>query len=387
MKKASCVLIIVLLLLLEISAKAEWVSIVELRQQVDEMGRWIQNYTDTYGRQIEVDVLPMIPNVEVVPILRVEPLDVVPDQIHPDIPLTTTNNEEGSRHYYDSETGEWMRLYEVCKGTICIEYANQDISSKEETGQFGSLRGKSFCLDESNPDISYKERSILKGCVETISHVMKKIFPDKTPEYSFIWLEEISEDVPCAVLALRQKIAGIPVLMGAGDPVAYASEEEIGFPKPDRSDAAKIQLCNRLEADEKMISYLDGTCRMEIEPIQKTEQLEEDVPLCSFDKVQSTVEKLIQNGYIRRVYALRFGYCCYRDVEGGNVLYPVWQIECDYAFDSAKQLSPDESYPVMERMHYSTMIVNAQTGEFMNPVKLKDRLLDAPKVTSWKDVR
>ena len=58
MKKASCVLIIVLLLLLEISAKAEWVSIVELRQQVDEMGRWIQNYTDTYGRQIEVDVLP-----------------------------------------------------------------------------------------------------------------------------------------------------------------------------------------------------------------------------------------------------------------------------------------------------------------------------------------
>ena len=36
MKKASWVLIIMLLLLLEISAKAEWVSIVELRQQVDE---------------------------------------------------------------------------------------------------------------------------------------------------------------------------------------------------------------------------------------------------------------------------------------------------------------------------------------------------------------
>ncbi len=46
-------------LLLEISAKAEWVSIVELRQQVDEMGRWIQTIQNTYGRQIEVDVLPM----------------------------------------------------------------------------------------------------------------------------------------------------------------------------------------------------------------------------------------------------------------------------------------------------------------------------------------
>ena len=52
---------------------------------------------------------------------------------------------------------------------------------------------------------------------------------------------------------------------------------------------------------------------IEIEPVRKIGQLE-DVPLCSFDKVQ-TVEKLIQNGYIRRVYALRFGYCCYRDVE------------------------------------------------------------------------
>ena len=60
---------------------------------------------------------------------------------------------------------------------------------------------------------------------------------------------------------------------------------------------------------------------------------------------------------------------------------------CLHTFVDRLQLSPDESYPVMERMHYSTMIVNAQTGEFMNPVNLKDRLLDAPKVTSWKDVR
>ncbi len=76
---------------------------------------------------------------------RVEPLDVVPDQIHPDMPLTTTDNEEGSRHYYDSETGEWMHLYEVCKGTICIEYANQDISSKGDRSVWKPAR-KVFLL-------------------------------------------------------------------------------------------------------------------------------------------------------------------------------------------------------------------------------------------------
>ena len=387
MKKASCVLIITILLLLEISAKAEWVSIVELRRQVDEIGRWTQNYTDTYGRQIAVDILPAMPNVEAVPILSVEPMNVLLDQIHPGMLLIAANNEEGSRHYYDSETGEWMRLYEVCKDTMSIEYANQDISAKERADELGSLRGKSFCLGEFNLDMSYKERSIPKGYKQAISHVMETLFSDKKPEYAFTWLEEVSEDIPCSVVTLRQKMEGIPILMGAGDPVAYASEAEIGFSKSDGSDAAEIRLCNRLESDEKMMSYLDGTCRIQIAPIQEIGRLDEDVPLCSFDKVQNTVEKLIQNGYIRRVYALRFGYCCYRDVERGNVLYPVWQIECDYAFDPSKQLSPDESYPVMERMHYSTMIVNAQTGEFMNPVELKGRLLDAPKVISWKDVQ
>lgn len=387
MKKAGCVLIIVLLFLLEISAKAEWMSVVELRQQVAEMGRWTQTYTDTYGRQITIDILPAMPNVEVVPILRVEPMNVSLDQIHPDMPLVAANNEEGSRYYYDSETGKWMRLYEVCKDTMSIEYANQDTSSGGGLDEFGSLRGKSLCIDKSNLDISHKERCILKGYKQTVDYVMEILFQDNKPTYSFTWLEEVSGDVPCSVMTMQQKIGGIPVLMGAGDPIAYASEAEIGFSKPDGSDNVEIQMCNRLESDEKIISYLDRICRIQIAPIQKIGQLDKDVPLCSFDKVRNTVEKLILSGYIRRMYALRFGYCCYRAADGGNVLYPVWQIECDYAFDPAKQLSPDESCPVTERTDYSTMIVNAQTGEFMNPVELKDRLLDVPNVISWKDVR
>ena len=387
MKKASCVLIITILLLLEISAKAEWVSIVELRRQVDEIGRWTQTYTDIYGRQIAVDILPAMPDVEVVPILSVEPMNVSLAQVHLGMPLIAANNEEGSRHYYDSETGEWMRLYEICEDTVSIKYANQDTSAKERADELGSLRGKSFCMDESNLDMSYKDGNFLKGYKQTIDHVMEILFSDKKPEYAFTWLEEVSEDILCSVVTLRQKVEGIPVLMGAGDPIAYASEAEIGFSKPDGSDNVKIQLCNRLESDEKMISYLDRTYRIQIAPMQEIGRLDEDVPLCSFDEVRNTVEKLVLNGYIRRVYALRFGYCCYRAAAGGNVLYPVWQIECDYAFDPAKQFSPDESCPVTERAHYSTMIVNAQTGEFMNPVELKGRLLDAPKVISWKDVQ
>ena len=36
---------------------------------------------------------------------------------------------------------------------------------------------------------------------------------------------------------------------------------------------------------------------------------------------------------------------------------------------------------------YRTMIVNAQTGEFMNPVELKEKLLDCPEIITWEDIQ
>ena len=121
-----------------------------------------------------------------------------------------------------------------------------------------------------------------------------------------------------------------------------------------------------------MIAASDGSCRIQIAPMREIGLIAEDVPLCSFDKVRHAVEEQILSGHIRRVYALRFGYCCYRASDGGNVLAPVWQIECDYAFDPAKAMEPDDSYPIAERAHYSTMIVDAQTGEFVNPAEMKN---------------
>ena len=37
-------------------------------------------------------------------------------------------------------------------------------------------------------------------------------------------------------------------------------------------------------------------------------------------------------------------------------------------------------------LDYHTMIVNAQTGEFMNPADLKDNLLKCPDIITWNDI-
>ena len=54
-------------------ASSDMVSISELRQQVEAMGRWTKTY-EAHGRTIEVDVPIIVPEVEKVPILSAVPV-------------------------------------------------------------------------------------------------------------------------------------------------------------------------------------------------------------------------------------------------------------------------------------------------------------------------
>lgn len=51
-------------------ANSDMVSISELRQQVEAMGRWTASY-EAYKRKIEVDIPIDIPEVDAVPIVQV----------------------------------------------------------------------------------------------------------------------------------------------------------------------------------------------------------------------------------------------------------------------------------------------------------------------------
>ena len=65
---ALCVLMIVPTLVL---ASGDMVSISELRQQAEAMGRWTKTY-EAYGRTIEVDVPIIVPEVDELPIVTVQ---------------------------------------------------------------------------------------------------------------------------------------------------------------------------------------------------------------------------------------------------------------------------------------------------------------------------
>ena len=70
MKKMLIALCTLLLMLTLTNASAEIVSISELRQQAENMGRWTQNY-DTLNGEVSIDIPIIVPEVGIVPILQV----------------------------------------------------------------------------------------------------------------------------------------------------------------------------------------------------------------------------------------------------------------------------------------------------------------------------
>lgn len=138
-------------------------------------------------------------------------------------------------------------------------------------------------------------------------------------------------------------------------------------------------------------AYVDGGYFFYCVPLKESGVVCKDIPLCDMEGVLESIEERIKAGNIRKVHALRFGYCCYKGEKDGDILlYPVWEVECDYYYnpkEETKNYEEIEDAPITSGLQYRTMIVNAQTGEFMDPFELKDKILDCPEIITWEDVQ
>ena len=103
MKKLIVTFFVLLLVPVLATASTNMVSITELRQQAENMGRWTQTY-EAHGRTIEVDIPIIVPEVEKLPIITVVPYLAVEDQrLTRDGTLMEKIGEEG-----------WYSVYEEC---------------------------------------------------------------------------------------------------------------------------------------------------------------------------------------------------------------------------------------------------------------------------------
>ena len=380
------------------SVRAECISINELQTEANI--EWKKEYVDRYGRTISVDVTPIIPQVDKVPIQIMEnqilPVENVLN-IYPQSMVQEEKREEDNviiMNYLNQDKNERGAVY-ICESDgklVLFEYDDLNTKIKKTTTKLESFSGIQYCSNEVDRLYPYFDGYdfTVQDSIDCANKELGKFFPDYDLDLDMTWVTIVPNTRPCYYCKLRQKIDGIPILMGAGDITYGANEKEMGFkfPKSWKTKGEEYWGCFRPPIWD-FIAYVDGGYKIQFRPLKKFVSVVDDVPLCTFDEVISSVEKQIEKGNIRNVYEIRFGYCCYLDENEQIVLYPVWQIECDYLFNPKKE---QKHYTEMKDtqitlgLDYHTMIVNAQTGEFMDPAELKDNLLKCPDIITWDDI-
>ena len=380
------------------SGRAECISINELQTEANI--EWKKDYVDRYGRTVSVDVTPIIPQVDKVPIQIMEnqilPVENVLN-IYPQSMVQEEKREEDNviiMNYLNQDKNERGAVY-ICQNDgnlVLFEYDDLNTKIKKTTTKLESFSGIQYCSNEVERLYPYFDGYdfTVQDSIDYANQELGKFFPDYDLDLDITWVTIVPNTRPCYNCTLRQKIDGIPILMGAGDITYGANEKEMGFKFPKSWKTKGVEYWGYyISPIWGFIAYVDGGYQIQFRPLKKVASVVDDVPLCTLDEVISSVEKQIEKGNIRNVYEIRFGYCCYLDENEQIVLYPVWQIECDYFFnpkEEQKHYAEMENVRVTQGHDYHTMIVNAQTGEFMNPADLKDNLLKCPDIITWDDI-
>ena len=119
-----------------------------------------------------------------------------------------------------------------------------------------------------------------------------------------------------------------------------------------------------------------------LDMVKEEEKLVDDIPLCSFEKIQSAIESKIIQGHIRKVFDVRLGYVMFNDPEcpediesvydATYYLVPMWTVGCIYLDKPKKEYvvreKQDDELYVNEKnsIEYRTLFINAQTGELID---------------------
>ena len=350
---ALCALLLVPTLAL---ANSDMVSVSELCQQVEAMGRWTASY-EAYKREIEVDIPIDIPEVDAVPIVQVSGYYAVDQEGR-----LTRDGTKLNRIGYDGfdiyeEDGLLMYLSTTC--------AN------------GEIKAASFEQDKSVLLLAYyNSPSNLR------THKVKGI-----DDYN---LGDYVDDYPSGTynLSIREMMDGIPIYVDVGDRLSLDLASDKGKKGVNDFWRKNVKLWR---VRDNYFEFMNKS-RFELDTawLKRVNKIEEDVPLKNVDVIIKNLEKEIEKGKIRKIYALKLGYCVYFSDEGKNIytIYPVWMCECDYTESAKEELKKSEQIPdERKQYYYKQLVINAQTGQIEPYLIEKQELAYCPRVITWEDTQ
>ena len=369
-------------------ANNDMVSISELRQQVEAMGRWTQTY-DTPNGEVGVDIPIIAPEVENMPILQVSAVmgkDVAEEKgLHKSV----DQENAGAGIFYDdfdilsklnANVDDAAMIF--CANPEEIDLAFLQVSHNDPNSmRMGSWDYSSdyYYPNEMNPETLFAEENEqpMSTANDALAVLLQNYYGKENADYDVDYVEvrgkarkrvgrtkndlgAYKKDYPKATyyISFRQKLEGIPIYLEIGHKMLTTNQTYVT-----QEVALKCQRIRGIETNT--LEYMDETSFiLDTTWMREEKRIQEDVPLATLEDVMRALEKRIEEGYIRDIYALRLGYVCYLDDTSPDIyaLYPAWICDCIYANSPREQIMENiVTDAFRENFRYEQIAVDAQT--------------------------
>ena len=376
-------------------ASGDMVSVSELRQQVEAMGRWTQTY-EAHGRTIEVDIPIYIPNEKE---LAVYDCSAYTDYIK------NPNNEDKTNVYaYNENLKELVKEEsdDKSENAIIEVYGNGTelrimFNSPEEllehnTRDYIKIKESGYYPDKVNADVIYAENSDLSlmEAEKYLEEIVRFFIRDgydgididyikiagrgrKTRSYTDEELGECADYYPKGTYFFNyyQKLHHIPIMMTIIATLNNKQENRVygdlfGF------WGTTGGICQIMDRNSFWLT---------IKWMKIEKEHEETVKLLPIEQIINAVEKEIKAGHVRNVYALKLGYIIYLNDRSPETytLYPMWVLDCDYVENKNKEIKVNPySDDIRDCFSFERICINPETAEMMDFLNPKTRMLYAP---------
>ena len=377
-----------LMMIVPTLASADMVSISELRQQAEAVGRWTQTY-DTPNGEVSVDIPIIVPEVENMPILQVSA--VMGKDVAEEKGLLKSVDQEnaGAGIFYDdfdilsklnADVDDAAMIF--CANPKEIDLAFFQVNLDEPLAKrLGNWDYSSdyYYPNEMNPETLFAEENDqpLSAADDVLAALLQNYYGRENADYGVDYVEvrgkarkrvgrtkndlgAYKKDYPNGTyyISFRQKLEGIPIYLEIGHKMLTTNQTYVT-----QETALK---CSRISwININGLEYMDeGSFMLNATWMREEKQIWEDVPLATLDEVMWALEKRIEEGYIRDIDALRLGYVCYLDDTSPDTytLYPAWVCDCIYANSPREQIEEnDVTDAFRENYRYEQILVDAQT--------------------------
>ncbi len=376
-------------------ASGDMVSVSELRQQVEAMGRWTQTY-EAHGRTIEVDIPIYIPNEKE---LAVYDCSAYTDYIK------NPNDEDKTNVYaYNENLKELVKeesndksenaIIEVYdNGTeLRIMFNSPEELLEHNTRDYIKIKESGYYPDKVNADVIYAENSDLSlmEAEKYLEEIVRFFIRDgydgididyikiagrgrKTRSYTDEELGECADYYPKGTYFFNyyQKLHHIPIMMTIIATLNNKQENGVygdlfGF------WGTTGGICQIMDRNSFWLT---------IKWMKIEKEHEETVRLLPIEQIINTVEKEIKAGHVRNVYALKLGYIIYLNDRSPETytLYPMWVLDCDYVENKNKEIKVNPySDDIRDCFSFERICINPETAEMMDFLNPKTQMLYAP---------